>query len=181
MSSTSDNSVEYSHKHSKYIDKLINNAHNHEQNHRHSAGFIQKSKMMMYGYNHDSAGICGLKAYQVHAEVACIINILKQQKQTKKKLNDIMKKYYTDELHIGKKYNPLIKGDIMVIRFGEMNLKNSKPCKKCAIFMHNIGIKNCFYSTYDNTFIKANMKTLDNIGIENYRYSAGFKFIKGMK
>lgn len=111
------------------------------KNNRHAAAILVSGNGICMSYNKQ------FSMYNtVHAEISVIKEFIAKTK-IKSKL--------------------LIKIDIIVIRFSNNTLKNSKPCFACINQMKKLGIRKVFYSNSDNIIVCENVQDMENTHISS--------------
>jgi hypothetical protein len=54
---------------------------------------------------------------------------------------------------------------VVVIRWSDGKIKNSKPCMHCLQYMKNIGIKKICYSNEEGEFVNEKIKNIETVHV----------------
>lgn len=103
---------------------------------QHIAYVVSNGRVLAEGKNEIGNMAFGLNVHTIHAEMAALKKLKKRRRH----------KYY-----------------VVVVRYCNGVLRNSKPCSLCKHIMINHGIKYVYYSTDDGNIVKERVKDLNTI------------------
>ena len=106
---------------------------------------IKNGKIVCKNFNDKRSRINGKNFVCIHAEINCIHNLLKYEKNYRK-----LKNYSLFVIRIGKDEN------------GNIVLRNAKPCKYCTESIKRIGLKKIIYSNDDGELEKIKISELES-------------------
>ena len=137
----------------------INIALESEQHYKLGCIIIKNGKVVCKNYNDKRSRLDKRNFVCIHAEINCIHNLLKYEKNKKK-----LKNYTIFVIRIGKDDN------------NNIILRNAKPCKHCTETIKKCGFKKIYYSNDNGEIIKS--KVCD---LETEYISKGYSRIKNVE
>ena len=146
-----------------YYNIAIDIALESEQHYKLGCVIIKNGQIICRNCNDKRSRINGKNFVCIHAEVNCIHNLLKYEKNQRK-----LKKYIIFVVRLGKD------------ELGNTILRNAKPCKYCTETIQKYGLKKIYYSNelgiiekmkinnLESNYISRGYKRIDNFNIISY-------------
>lgn len=123
----------------------INIAMQSNQHYKLGCIIIKNGKVVCKNFNDKRSRLNGKNFVCIHAEINCIHNLLKYEKNYRK-----LKNYSILVLRIGKDDN------------GNIILRNAKPCKYCTDSIKKYGLKKIIYSNDDGYLEKIKLNNFES-------------------